>query len=149
MGEPLLLDWDPIDRPLLDGSYGSLEKISDDDSNGYSKLDPSFLPSSYSSNDGFHADSRTNSTQDHVWSPFIMVCVVTAITISSFNILPLLNINLQSLFSCYFNCTLKKIIYIYIYIYIYIVTPYKSLWLFLKVFQKIQYLVLMFKRARF
>ena len=66
MGEPLLLDWDPIDRPLLDGSYGSLEKISDDDSNGYSKLDPSFLPSSYSSNDVFHADSRTNSTQDHV-----------------------------------------------------------------------------------
>ena len=54
--------------------------------------------------DGFHTNSRTNSAQYHIWSPFLMVCVVIAITISIFNIIPILNIQLHSRKYCECNC---------------------------------------------
>ena len=43
-------------------------------------------------NDRFHTNSSTNSTQDYIWSPFLMAYVVTAITISIFKFSWMLNI---------------------------------------------------------
>ena len=46
--------------------------------------------------DRLHTNSSTNSTRDHVRSPILMVCVVTAISISVLNITPILNTQLHS-----------------------------------------------------
>ena len=62
----------------------------------------------FNANDRLHTNSSTNSTQDHVWSPFLMVYVLTAITISLCSILPILNIQLHSKYFCNCNCPLKK-----------------------------------------
>ena len=77
-----------------------------------------------------------NSIQDHFWSPFLMVYVVTSITISIFNIEPILNIQLHSWQNCKCNYQrfLKNLIYD-------IGMPYKILWLFLKVFHKTNNLI--------
>ena len=48
----------------------------------------------------FHIKSTTNSTQDNIWSPFLMVCVVTATIIPIFDISPTLSIKLHSQHSC-------------------------------------------------
>ena len=44
----------------------------------------------------FHTNSSTNYSQDHMWSPLLMIYAVTAITKSIFNISPILNIQLHS-----------------------------------------------------
>ena len=56
--------------------------------------------------DGFHTNSRTNSTQDHAWSPFLMVFIVTAMTIPIFDISSILNIQLHYQDSCEYSCSL-------------------------------------------
>ena len=81
--------------------------------------------------DRFHNSSSTNSTQGHIQSPFLMVCVVTAIILLFFNILPIINIWLHSRDSCECNCLkiMNPIFYIFL--------PYKSLWLFFLGFSQI------------
>ena len=39
--------------------------------------------------DSFHTNKRTNYIHDHIWSPFLMICIVIAITIPVFNITPI------------------------------------------------------------
>ena len=93
-------------------------------------------------NDGFYTNLITNSTQDHVWSPFLMVYVVTAITISSFKFSPILNIPLHYRYSCECNC----IIFLSISD---IAMPYKSLWIFFGGFAQTQNSILLLRRAHF
>ena len=50
----------------------------------------------------------TNFTQEHMWSPFLMVYAITARIILIFNTSPILNIQLHSLDSLDFNCPLFK-----------------------------------------
>ena len=82
--------------------------------------------------DRFHTKSSTNYKQDHVWSPFLRVCVMTSITISIFDVPPKLNIQLHSWDSSDCNYPLfKSKIPIFN-----IVMPYNSLWLFFRVLHK-------------
>ena len=73
--------------------------------------------------DRFHTNSSTNSTQTRVWSPFLIVCVEIAITISIFNISPILNIQLHPCGSCECKYPIKNPIPD-------IFMAYKSLWLY-------------------
>ena len=66
------------------------------------------IPHVYMNHNGFHTNSSTNSTQDYILSPFLMIYIVTDITISIFNISPILNIQLHYRDSCEYNCTLLK-----------------------------------------
>ena len=75
-----------------------------------------------------------------------MVCVVTSITVSIFNISPILNVQLHSRYSCECNCTILKIPIFDIFM------PCESLRLKKKVYHKTQnpfYFAKELKRACF
>ena len=83
-------------------------------------------------NGRLHTNLSTNFTQDHVLSPFLMVSLLTSITISILNIPLILNMQLHSWDSCKCNCQNNwKIDILYI-------MPYKSLWIVFNFFTKPQ-----------
>ena len=56
--------------------------------------------------DKFHIKSSATYTQDHVWSTFLMVCVVAVVYIPILNITSILKIQLHSRDYCKCNCPL-------------------------------------------
>ena len=76
--------------------------------------------------DRFHINLSTNSTKDHIWSTHLMACFVIARAVSILNVSPILNIRLQSRYSCEYNFSFCSWILPIFDIFM----PYKSLWLF-------------------